>query len=94
MQSRLGEVPAKDVWEQTQGCVCPVEPRKGSKVTKIALSGLPASLSVTDGGKCQNSLDNQNLSIVKDLENLRRGELQGGMGRQAEDSRPAERGGH
>lgn len=36
------------------------------------------NISVTGGGKCQNSLDIQNLSIANDLENLSRGKLPSG----------------
>lgn len=52
------------------------------------------NISVTVGGKCQNSLDVQNLSIANDLENLSRGELWSGVGSQVEDSRQSERGWH
>lgn len=77
------------MWGQARGNVCTVEPRKNSEITKIALACLPVNMSVPVGGKCQNSLVIQNLGIVNDLENLR-GELQSGLGRPVEDSRPGE----
>lgn len=54
-----------------QGCVCPVEPRKDSKITETVSQGsgcIPATVS----RKRQNSADIQNPSLVNGLENLRR----------------------